>query len=218
MLKDAAKDALGGRRGRHLRVVRRHSQGQPEPDRRGAGVGFRQGQADDQHSRLPADRRGDDRHDRLHDLASANCRNSTGSDVRRRSSARRSTTAATAGRSTSAASSPRASTTTARAAAGACTRSAARARPPTTPARRSNGTAAFRSRSSPGTAASAAPSRDFWDQGGFYRPLSAAAQDLGLRCSGGRRGGGARRSVRWTARRHLANRGEEKLTPEGGEP
>ena len=45
----------------HLRRLRRHPEGQAEPDRRGVGVRHRQGQAHRQHSRLPAGSGGDDR-------------------------------------------------------------------------------------------------------------------------------------------------------------
>ena len=208
-----------GRRGRHLRVVRRHSQGQPQSDRRGAGVGFRHRQADDQHSRLSADRRSDGRHDRLHGLVRQAAGTRPSRTVRRRSTARRSTTAATGARSTSAANSPTASTTTARGAAGASTRSAARGRSPTIPARRSNGTAASRSRSSRATAASAAPSRTSGTRAASTARCPPPRKTWGWRSQ--RRewpavalGAGAA----WTASRHLANRGEEKQTPEGGKP
>jgi hydrogenase small subunit len=60
---------------------------------------------------------------------------------------------------------------------------------------------------------------DFWDQGGFYRPLSAAARDMGLPlAAAGVAGVALGAGAAWTARRHLANRGEEPPAPEGSKP
>lgn len=58
---------------------------------------------------------------------------------------------------------------------------------------------------------------DFWDQGGFYRPLSAPLHDLGLPlAAAGAAGLALGAGAAWTARRHLANRGREPTKPEGG--
>ncbi len=58
---------------------------------------------------------------------------------------------------------------------------------------------------------------DFWDQGGFYRPLSASLSDFGLPlAAAGAAGVALGAGAAWTARRHLASRGKETTTPEGG--
>ena len=60
---------------------------------------------------------------------------------------------------------------------------------------------------------------DFWDQGGFYRPLSAPLGNLGLPlAAAGAAGVALGAGAAWTARRHLANRGNEPIKPEGGKP
>jgi hypothetical protein len=82
-------------------------EGEAQSDRRGGHLEPGQGQAADQHPRLPADAAGHGRHADAHLCPSAACPSWTHLTGRWPSSARPSTTAATAGRSTSAASSPR---------------------------------------------------------------------------------------------------------------
>ncbi len=58
---------------------------------------------------------------------------------------------------------------------------------------------------------------DFWDQGGFYRPLSASRDDFGLPlAAAGVAGLALGAGAAWTARRHLASRAVEPAKPEGG--
>ncbi len=58
---------------------------------------------------------------------------------------------------------------------------------------------------------------DFWDQGGFYRPLPAPLRDLGLPlAAAGVAGVALGAGAAWTARRHLASRSTEPAKPEGG--
>ncbi len=60
---------------------------------------------------------------------------------------------------------------------------------------------------------------DFWDQGGFYRPLSAPLYSFGLPlAAAGAAGVALGAHAAWTARRHLANRGQETAAPEGTKP
>jgi hydrogenase small subunit len=60
---------------------------------------------------------------------------------------------------------------------------------------------------------------DFWDQGGFYRPLSAPLRDLGLPiAAAGVAGVALGAGAAWTARRHLANQAAEPIKREGGKP
>ena len=66
MLAETGEGRARGRRGRLLRRVRRHPQGQAQSDRRRRHLRTRRRQAGHQHFRLPADTGGDGRRARLH--------------------------------------------------------------------------------------------------------------------------------------------------------
>ena len=59
---------------------------------------------------------------------------------------------------------------------------------------------------------------DFWDQGGFYRPLSTSLRDLGPALAGAAVAGAALGAgAAWASRRHQDSYGKEPAAREGGE-